>query len=352
MEKIIDPKGSQQQKSRGGSSSALGNIRSTRAQDLRFRSNRDLLKPKSSNNIKSSRASTPLTPVVSKRPSSTASAGVRPPVPKAEEKKKPAESRNEKRESVQKSKKSEPVLQRERTREVIHPKILVKESEEKTKRSGAFEYRPNLKKSQTFIICKGAKEEEAPRREVQIARNESPCDSDSEEELISPKTNPLTHNDSFCLIAKVSQNWTQKNKSDDDKIFQFGLISKNKKRRKNDKGILKYSGRDLKSVDSLEKIESEKIVRFSDELIRKRKVQRKVIRRKRRLENALTAAWFRGNKLFHKYLQLLRSRSAVFFAEQDRLKAIEKAEEIQEIIRGPARVSRFVKGKTKEYSSY
>ncbi|EEB16061.1 conserved hypothetical protein [Pediculus humanus corporis] len=191
-------------------------------------------------------------------------------------------------------------LQRQKTQEIINPKFVKKINDDNNDNNNlkSMYVSPNgdneffqLKKSQTFFICKGAKnfgdgggggggdgddddnlKENNKIDRVNIMSEEDENDDDDDDDGgISPKLNPLTHNDSFCLIVKSSQNWSQKNRSDDEKWRQYDLSSSHDDDDDNDddvdKGILKNSNHNLKSVDSLEKIDSEKIVRFSDEIL-------------------------------------------------------------------------------------
>ncbi|KAL0267148.1 UNVERIFIED_CONTAM: hypothetical protein PYX00_009498 [Menopon gallinae] len=316
---------------RSVSSSCLAPIRSTRAQDLRSQCNRDLLKPKSV--CEKTRVTSPYVTTTSqkkKRSSTTPGSDNRGlsnrsmPTPKLTSEKK-TQSRSEKsrtdqsgrKQKREKMKEAPADLQRQKTQELITPKIITRERKDEDD-IGDCGDRPELTKSQTFFICKGPKWGEGddpgkPKNSSSVSGTET-CDSDSEE-LHSPEPNPLTHNDSFCLIAKSSQNWSHKKRCEDENIYNQGLLLR-EKTKKDDKGILKSSNRDLKSVDSVEKIQSEKIVRFSDELIRKRKVLRKYVRRKNKLQNTITAAWYRKNKMFQKYLQVLKAKS-VLHAKQE-----------------------------------
>lgn len=278
----------------------LGSIRSTRAQDLRSQSNRDLLlKPKPKTNEKKLRSS----PYVSNSTAKPKLFGL--PTKNANAGKKTAEQPKKlPNPEIQK-------LERERTRDLINPKIFIKRADPKVHKNNELsastsrETLPKLKKSQTFVICRGPKPEEKPGRGKKFTHVKT--DSETEE---SPRLRPLTHNDSFCLITKSSRNWSQKNKSESEIWPNIDINPIQKNKRKTDKGILKTSNFTLKSVDSSEKVEPEKIVRFSDEQQRQRKLFRIVLRKKRRLQSALTAAWCKKNKLLQKHFQMLRSKSA------------------------------------------
>ncbi|KAK6640453.1 hypothetical protein RUM44_012147 [Polyplax serrata] len=318
-----------------------GVIRSTRAQDLRSQSNRDLLRPKTMTEKVRTMSPYLLTLPTKKKKSSGAGssetkASVRTNTTKVtEEKKKQTKTSGttEKLNKVYKGKvkKEKPSsagekvvpLNRQKTQEIINPKIVKKGSKNasgvKVAAGDSFEP-PQLKKSQTFFICKGAKNgegddksKESDSRTELNGNSQMDAASDgngSDEDINSPKPKPLTHNDSFCLIAKSSQQWSQKNRSDDEKWLQYDLTCEEKSTKKTtDKGILKNANHDLKSVDSLEKVESEKIVRFSDEMVRNKKVLKKLVRRKKRIQSLIAPAWYQRNKLFQKYLQVLREKS-------------------------------------------
>lgn len=280
--------------SRSTCSNAFGNVRSTRAQELRTRSNLDSLTSKSTD-ISSPYASSILR---KKKPNS-------------------AESKCFSRRSGQEKKitgteKLGKIVQRARRKEKFFQR---EDSHPSATDSGDF---VGLKKSTTFFICKGPKQGGGDNNGN---ASPSPRIVESEDEIFSPRPNPITHNDSFCLIAKSSRNWYRKNRSDDEKLLGYGFgTDENVKseKSKEEKGILKNCVRDLKSVDSLERIDSEKIVRFSDEQSGKGQVLKKNVRRKRRLQNTVNAAWYRRNKLFQKYLQILKSKS-ILYAPQDEM---------------------------------
>lgn len=346
-------------------SSCVAPIRSTRAQDLRLQCNRDLLKPKSV--CETTRMTSPYVAATSQKKKSSASlmcpdsrglSNRSMPTPKFYPDKK-SQSRGEKcrteqtgrKQKREKMKEEGPVeLQRQKTQEVISPKVISKEK--KADDTGECGDRPGLTKSQTFFICKGPKWGEGDDTE-KAKTSASETDSESEcDEALSPEPNPLTHNDSFCLIVKSSQNWSQKKRCESENLYSQGLVFREKPK-KDDKGILKSSNRDLKSVDSVEKIQSEKIVRFSDELIRKRKVLRKYVRRKNKLQNSITAAWYRKNKMFQKYLQVLKAKS-VLHSTQDFVSENDKCFQVPvhmreryeaEMLGIIPRMSKFPKGK-------
>lgn len=329
------------------SSKSKGVIRSTRAQDLRSQSNRDLLKPKTTTE-KIRTVSPYLTALPQKKKKCSNAVNSEPKtitrsnnLKTVEEKKKVNKvlSKSEKgsRPGYKgKTKKEKPAtagdsipLQRQRTQEIINPKIVKKSNStlfDVKAAAGDSEF-PQLKKSQTFFICKGTKggDHEKPVKEVESNYSVQPVASESvgsdgnhsDNETLSPKPKPLTHNDSFCLIVKSSQSWSQKNRSDDEKWIQYGLTYEEKSRKPQDKGILKNGSYDLKSVDSIENVESEKIVRFSDELTRNKKVLKKLVRRKKRLQNYASPSWYQKNKLFQKYLQILREKSVLLTNPSD-----------------------------------
>lgn len=279
--------------SRSTCSNSLGTVRSTKTQELRTRSNRDSMRCKTT-----------------EIPSPYAASCFRKKKPNSAESKCYARRSGQEKTATEAEPLSKPV-QRPRGR---GKQIEREDSDPSTADSrGDFE-RIGLRKSTTFFICKGPK-----RGGGGDERNtsSSPPAAESEEEIYSPRPNPITHNDSFCLIAKSSRNWNRKNRSDDEKLLRYGFgTEETKSERKEEKGILKNCSRDLKSVDSLERIDSEKIVRFSDEQSGKGKVLKKNVRRKRRLQNTVNAAWYRRNKLFQKYLQILKTKS-VLYAPQE-----------------------------------
>lgn len=314
------------------SNTCRSEVRSTRAQDLRSQSNRDLLRPKTVTEKARTPYATATLPKKKKCSNNGNEEGKslsRSTVLKtSEEKKKQNKTpnpndKNPKTFNRGKMKKDKPSsagnnisLQRQKTQEIINPKIVKKASSNLSgmKVAAGDSDPPGLKKSQTFFICKGSKNGEGDKFQVRFNNRISQADSisdASDEEVLSPKPNPLTHNDSFCLIAKSSQNWSQKNRSDDEKWLQYDLACEEKSKKANDKGILKNANYDLKSVDSLEKIESEKIVRFSDEMTRNKKVLKKLVRRKKRFQNFFTPTWHQKNKLFQKYFQILREKSVL-----------------------------------------
>lgn len=284
---------------KNGRSKTLGTIRSTRAQDLRLQSNRHLLNPKNSEKPEDTRIISPYA-VTKKGVSNTTTPSTRPSLGKPSAEKKSTSKTYEKAASDR----SKP--------EVSRLKETKKPLQRTKKEAGDAFNLPGLKKSHTFVICKGPRNGEGDER-LKLKLSSKSDESDPEENPdFSPQVKPLTHNDSFCLIAKSSKSWSLKPKS--ERALPIDTTPRKKKTttKRDDKGILKNHAvekPEFEEKTDAEKTEGEKAVRFSDE--GKRKTVRTVVRRKRRMQNGFTCVFYRKNKLFQKQLEFLKSKSVL-----------------------------------------